>query len=172
MSLDLEERLNEKYSEYVLFKRGGSQYRAVQLLGEIYNCVPKLDKKKQVKWLKCVRKERLDKHSFQEIIAKLERDIREIKRLLSIFDVWIVEEIVFIMTLKIQVDLVIAVFEEVGYEEINISLTNIDKKISQISRGETSKRPFAESIKLIRKNWGMPISNKWLNNSANDNKIN
>lgn len=162
MSFDLEKKLDEKFEEYRCFLRGEGIYRAMVILGEIYNCIPKLDRIKQIKWTKRIHNVRLNEHQLQSIIIKAKGEIREIERLLSIFNVWIVEEIVLILTLKIQVDLVIAVLNEMGYREADINLYAIDEKILQISKAEASKRPFAESVNLINKNWGMPLTNRWL----------
>lgn len=166
MNFDLEKRLNEKFEEYLFFLKGGGIYRAVVILGEICNCISKLNKTKQSEWTKRLNDNKLSELQFQSIIVEVESEIKEIKRLLSIFNVWIVEEIVLILTLRIQVDLVIAVLNEMGYQEANIDLYDTDEKILRISKAEASKRPFTESVNLIKKNWGMPLTNKWLDVSS------
>lgn len=162
---DLEKRLNEKFQEYMIFLHGGGIYPAIQILAGINNCIPKLKKTEQNKWLKLLHSEKIDKDSLQIIMSELRKDIYEIKRLLSIFNVWIVEELVLVLTLRIQVDLVIALLDEMNLLIEDIDLQNIDKKILEISIANKSKLPFKSSVNLINKNWGLPIRNKWLDKS-------
>lgn len=158
----LEKRLNEKFEEYALFLYGGSLYSAIIKAGEIYNCALPLERKRKQEWIDLLRREKLPKTEIQTITIELEEDVKIIQHLLSNFDVWIVEELILILMKRIEVDLVLVVLREIWYEEINIDLTTVDEKILQRSQANESKRQFTAAVKSVKKNWGMPITNKWL----------
>jgi len=158
----LEKRLNEKFEEFILFFNLGGPYSSIKILGELYNCVLKLDKTIQPEWLERIRDVCFSEVQLQIIVDELEKDIKNIERLLSIFNVWIEEEIVLILTLRIEVELISNVLTFIGYNKVSADFSSIDEKILQISQAEDSKRAFSESVSLIKKNWGMPITNKWL----------
>lgn len=160
--IDLENRLDEKFDLYLGHLSVNQIYRAIKILGEINNCIPKLDKKKQDKWLQRLRSEKLSQDSLQTILFELEKEIKEINRLLSVSDDWIFEEIVFFLTDRIYLDFVIDFLTEVGYLKENIDLKSLDEKILRISKIEANKRSFASSVNSINKNWGLPITNEWL----------
>ncbi|HEX9927374.1 MAG TPA: hypothetical protein VGB02_02395 [Pyrinomonadaceae bacterium] len=161
--LFLQNLIDEKFDKYLLFINAGGPYAAIKILGEVYNCISRLDKSKQFQWLERLREEQLSESQIQIVIGELEEDVKTIEHLLSCFEVWIVEELILILGLRMEVDLVIAVLEEIWYQQTNIDLKTIDERILEISMAEDSKRPFKAAVSSIRKNWGMPITNQWLN---------
>ena len=72
------------------------------------------------------------------------------------------EELVYILTLRIQIDLVIEAVEKVTNYVLQNEFHEIDKQIFEISKTDLNKTCFRESIDLIKKNWGMPLTNKLL----------
>lgn len=70
------------------------------------------------------------------IVDELEKDIKNIERLLSIFNVWIEEEIVLILTLRIEVELISDVLTFIGYNKVSADFSSIDEKILQISEAD------------------------------------
>jgi hypothetical protein len=155
---DLKKLLNEKFSEYMFFKSYEDTLGAFFRLGEIYNCVPRLEKEERSHWLEVIRKEKLNEQQIQLIKSDLERKVKEMEKLLAVFSDWIFEEIVLILTIRIYVDLAIALLNELGYLEESFDLKDIDAGIRDISKSKSSKHDFEASVNSIRKNWGLPIA--------------
>ena len=162
--LTLQKRLNEKFDEYVFFKNSREPYANLKLLGDVYNCALTLDKSKKFQWLERLRKEeQLSDSQIQIVLAGLENTVGVVEHLLSCFEVWIFEELVLLLTERIEVDLVKAVLEEIWHLETNIDLKEIDEKILEISMAKASKTPFKSAVNSIRKYSEMSITNRWLN---------
>lgn len=163
MSIELEKKLNEKFQDYLHFLHGGSAYSAIQKLGEIFNCLPMLSRSKQMEWIEQLRNERLSEATIDSVKSKIENDIKSIERIVSVGSKFIVEEFVLILTSRIQIELVLDLLQELGFDEIKVESDEIDDKITRISQVKENKEAFKDAISLLKKNWGVPITSKWFN---------
>lgn len=160
-----ENLLNQKYDEYLFFMHGKDYYHAIQLLGEIYNCLSLLSNPKQKEWLNKLHNETISEIAIKKIESEVTNDIRMLKRLISAKNSFLFEEMVLILTRRIQVDLVLFVLREIGIDEMSTNkkdLADLDEEINIISKMQRNKEEFNYAIKSIKKNWGIPIINKWL----------
>lgn len=162
MSEDLERLLDDKYDQYLSFGRGAPIYPAIRILAEVFRCVSKLDASRQKVWRDRIDAEELDDDALAAISAELDRQIFRVRRLLSIGDVWIFEEIVLLLTLRIEIELVIDFLLARGYISQCPDLKGVDTKLYKISREKSNKQAYAESRRAIRSNWGLPISSQFL----------
>lgn len=159
---DLKKQLDAQFDEYMYFKDYNDTLGAFFRLSQIYNCIPRLEKKEQSRWLKIVRKETLNQEQIQLIKTNLEGHVEHMERLLSAFSDWIFEDIVLLLTIRIYMDLATDLLKEFGYLNEEFDLKDIDENIQDISKTKSGKSEFISAVKSIRRNQPLPINNTWL----------
>lgn len=139
----------------------GDPHAAATRLAEIVHCLPMLRKASRQKWTERLQIETLPDDFIQAIKVGLENDVQRIRRVLSIGTTWNGEEILLVLTLRIQVDLGVAFLNDWCSVEVKTNTADIDECIVRLSKTREHKRHFAESIGLMKKNWGLPINSRW-----------
>jgi hypothetical protein len=156
-----EESIEKLFAKYELFLQG-SPYTALQLLGELYSILPDLDEDLRLKWAKKIKREKISSNTIKLVEAELEKDVKHLKHLLFITLNWNYEVIVLILSLRIQIHLVLALFRELNFKETNVNLDSIDKNIILISEGKKTRDDFKSAVRTIAKNLGRNVIPEWV----------
>jgi hypothetical protein len=162
INLNLEEQIEEFFQCYKILLQEGAYYRAVKRLAEIANCLPKLHKTPQMLWKDRLRKEPLPEDVTQIVKTEIEKDIQQVKRILSFGTKWTVEEIVLVLSNRIDVDLVSFFLKEYCFLNLTIELEDVDEAIIRVAKSKENNYNFRVAVSVLKKNWGFPIDNQWL----------
>jgi hypothetical protein len=165
MNPNLEERLEEFFQWYKSLLQGGEYYGAVKRLAEIAHCLPRLHKAAQMSWKDRLRKEPLPEDVIQIVKTGIEKDIQQVKRILSVGTKWTVEEIALVISNRIDVDLVSFFLNEYCFLNLTIRLEDVDKAILRLAETKENNYDFRIAVSVLKKNWGLPIDNHWLGRS-------
>ncbi len=170
MQSDLGKELSERFIEYQHFRNEGAYHAALKRLAEISHCIPQLDRPERSKWAERLRKEALTEEIIRAVKDGMEEDAQRIRRIFSHGSVWNDEEILLVLTIRIQIDLALAFLNERAV--VTVATDDIDEQMVHISKTSQNRRSFEVAIKLINANWGLPIRSKWLRKDLSvQNKI-
>ena len=84
------------------------------------------------------------------------------RKILSVGGRYHEEEIVLLLTLRIQLELVITFLNDHLSMRYTGVLHDIDEELSTLSESSTNGRAFRRATSLIKSNWGLPINSEWL----------
>lgn len=163
MGYNLEEGLNDRFSEYLRLIPIAEPYLAIANLVQIHHCLSAMDAHSRTKW-----DERLNQLQLTEEVLKaaelgVDRDVKYIERVLSIGTIWNDDEILLVLQQRIFVDLFLDFYRYRFNREIPLDLDRADRLIKSVARTPENKRSYEIAIRLMKKNWGLPIRSKWLN---------
>lgn len=82
-------------------------------------------------------------------------------RILSVGAEFTWEELVLVLTLRIELELVSMVMALFGMEAKARDLSAIDFELREVARSSANRRSFSSALQTIRKNWGIPIDDPW-----------
>ncbi len=160
---DLEKAFDESFLWYSNLMQGGAYFGALSKLAEMENCLPQLSKGLQAKWREQINKEVLSEDAIRELKVEIEKAIEKIRRILSFGTKWEPEELLLVWTIRIQIEMLLHFLNE-RHEitEHNSSLEEIDEAMLQVAKSKINKQGVQSATALIKRNWGLPISSRWL----------
>jgi hypothetical protein len=162
VKVQLEEELQESFRFYKKLLGAGVYYNALTYLAEIFHCLPALDDASDRRWTNTLRSEKLSAETLNAAIAGIEKDAQIIRRILSVGAVWNDDEILLVLTKRVQIDLLLVFLTEFCSYDRTVNIGDIDERINSISQTKENKHTFEEARNLMKKNWGLPIKSKWL----------
>lgn len=111
-------------------------------------------------WFDRIRGETVGQEALLSISEDVNRSIQSILHIVSVGNRWIVEEVVFLLSLRISIELSMDVLDFMGYAlEIN-QLENADTALVEMARSKINRHAFRSSASMIKKNWN--IRSVWL----------
>jgi hypothetical protein len=146
------------WNDYVRLSSIGEHYAALLRTAEIYGCRAHLDLKTVSKYTSIV----IDPSVLPSVQEEIERHEQKIIRVLSVGDTWNVEELLWVITLKIQIDMLLAFLAMKGYKVSSRQTETSLKAIREVGLSSRNRQAYDEATKLIRKNWGLPIEHELL----------
>jgi hypothetical protein len=90
------------------------------------------------------------------------RDVKYIEKIMSIGEEWNDDEILLVLQQRIFIDLFIAFYQERLARKISVDLTDADRQILCGARMQKNRQSYETAIRQMKKNWGLPINSKWL----------
>jgi hypothetical protein len=162
MSFNLERSFQEKFQEYKKLILIGEYYAAVSRLVQIFHCLNDADQEVRDKWVKQLRSERLPDAALHAIKAEISKDVEYIKHVLSIGEEWNDDEILLVLQQRIFVDLFEDFLRQLYGIDLQLSVEQVDNMIESTAKTKQNKWAFESAIRLMRRNWGLPIKSKWL----------
>ena len=164
---ELEEAFNQSFLEYSYLMQGGAYFGAVSKLAEMENCLPLLSKGLQAKWREQISKEILSEDVIRELKVEIEKAVEKIKRILSFGTKWQYEELLLVWTIRIQIEMLLRFLSERHWlTERNFSLEDIDEAMLEVAKSKINKQNLQIATNLMKKNWGLPINSRWLENAS------
>ena len=82
-------------------------------------------------------------------------------RVLSIGTEFQWEELVLVLTLRVQLDLALAVMDLFGVDATSFDLTTLDSDLREVALSKQNRRYFMTALATMRRNWGIPIFDRW-----------
>jgi thymidylate synthase len=161
MTKEIENALQECWAEYENFLRAGAYYSAVLRLAEIFNCLPRMNKKAKERWGKRVDREPLAIDVIKNAVASLKANAQRIRQVLSIGDTWNEDEILLILLTRTQID-ILSRFLTQKASEIDVALDDIDEMINQMAQSNQNRRNYVLTVRQMRENSRLPTDSKWL----------
>jgi hypothetical protein len=82
-------------------------------------------------------------------------------RILSIGSSFTWEELVLVVTIRMEVAFASRVLAVVGEEPTELDLEILDSAIGDVARAPQNRRTFLSALATIRKNWDIPVADVW-----------
>lgn len=161
--IDLEREFDRRFQWYQDNREAGAYYPAILTLGELENCLEALPKRAQAKWKKLINEESLTKEIVREVEHGVEEAIERIQRIISVGTRWCFEELTLVLGRKIEIEIVLLFLHKRQYfTDHCFLLDDLDAAIMKIAKSKVNERDFRMAVTLNRRNWGLPISSRWL----------
>ena len=154
--------LSERFIEYQYFFSERAYYPALKRLAQIYHCLPKMDKAERVKWEARLGEATVTREFIAAAKTGMAEELSQIRQILSVGSTWNDDEILLILTMRIQIDLALSFVAEHSLRKVTIVTDDIDESIKRIAVSKENARAFDMAVALIKKNWGLPITSRWL----------
>ena len=154
--------LEERFTEYKVLLKAKECYGAILRLAEIFNCLSQIEEPFYSKWTERLQSEQLQDEVIQTALVGLERNAERIRRVLSVGDVWNEDEILLILTKRIQIEMLLQFLKEIYSHSMEVFLDDIDRKVEEISASKQNGRTYKLVVAQLKRNWGLPIDSKWL----------
>ena len=168
---NLEEAFNDGFLRYSnLIQLGDASFGAVSELATLEHCLPQLSRELQAKWRERISKEVLSEDVIRELKVETEKAIEKIRRILSIGTRWDPDELLLVWTYRIQIEMVVRFLSERRQlTEHDFFLEDVDEDMLRVAKSKTNKQGVQRAIGLIKRNWGLPISSRWLDSAITTN---
>ena len=162
MNYQIEEELQESFRFANELLKASAYHSALNYFAEIFHCLPLLDNSTRRRWENNLRSQKLSVETLNAGFVGIEEQVRIIRRILSIGTVWNGDEILLVLTKRVQMELLLTFLTEFFSYDETVSLDDIDKRINSIAETKENKHTFEEAKRLMRKNWGLPINSEWM----------
>jgi len=162
MSHDLEKSLEERFGEYIRLIKIGAHFEAIANLVEIHHCLSVMDVKSKSKWGEKLKQAQPHEEVLRVAESDVDHEIKYIEKVLSVGTIWNDDEILHVLTQRILVDMFLDYYRDFIGRDISISVSKADELIVSVARTKENRRAYEISIRLMKKNWGLPIRSKWL----------
>ncbi|MET0649133.1 MAG: hypothetical protein ABW208_21185 [Pyrinomonadaceae bacterium] len=165
-TLELEEAFDERFNEYRGLFQAGAYFGAVSKLAELENCLPLLRKGSQARWRNQINKEPLSEEVLRALEAEIETATQNIRRILSFGTKWNHDELLLVWTIRIQIEMLSRFLtRRQQLSPLCFPSDDVDEAMLEVAKSKTNKRDLQIAINLIKRNWGLPISSRWLDGS-------
>jgi hypothetical protein len=157
----LQEAVRQEFLRYKDLREKGANYSAMAALGAVVNSVAQLPPRHEASWTARLRNERLTAVILEESGRDARRDIDRLIRILSIGPSWEFEEMVLVISRRVQVDLAIEALDFFGHS-LNVDFGEVDRLLHRVAESKRNGSVYASARRQCAKNWGLPILNSWL----------
>ena len=162
MNFNLEQSFDERFREYEKLNSLGEYYVAALELVQISHCLSDAEWSVRDKWTRKLQTEQFSDVALQIIKAEILKDVNYIKHVLSIGEEWNSDEILLVLQQRVFIDLFSDFLLQFYGIDLRLSVEEIDELIQSTAKTKQNKLVFELAIRLMRKNWGLPIKSKWL----------
>lgn len=165
----LDNVLEERWAEYEELRASGATYSAVVTLGEISNCLAYLGPHEETS-----RGIRLQEVALSEVERREARDgadatVRRLHRVLSTGGRYEYEEVMLVLTYRVDLDLFAEGMVALGYgADALMSLEVVDGELRSLMGDPQHRALFQSAQRAARRNWGLPLSVSWLGHGDAD----
>jgi hypothetical protein len=161
MTSDRGKDLEERFDLYRSHLRERAWYIAATYLAEISYRSASLRGAQRAAWNSRIEKEELLEEFLREVRLGLGKSIKRIYRVLSIGTEWTGEEILLVMTLRIEIKLVSNFLENAIPVELLGHLKQIDEQLAFLEQSENHSRHFECGLRQMKKHWMSDIESIW-----------
>lgn len=154
-------QLERLYSEFVESDGTSGTFESFVRLGEVWNCVQnsELTTHTRENWISRIVEAGSRISSPETLQAELDERIRGLERIVSIGTEFIFEEIVVIISERIQIDLILKLPSKV-VETDRALLKRIDSEIATLSSAPKNQAALRSAKNRVRKSWSSPINHQ------------
>ncbi len=164
MSDRIQTEIEDRLCEFSRFLDLRAYFSAAVKYGEVINCARNyLDQNKEYQnRLPTIADSALAPLIFRETADEVKSRINRISRILSVGDEFTYEEIMLIVTLRIEIALALETLDYVRWDISEFRLSDIDQEIDDAMSRDSNKYIFRDSILASVKNWGINLKLKWI----------
>lgn len=160
--LGVRAELNDLLEAFHRFRRLDEIYSAVASLAEIHHCLPRLNRRDASRWRSTVKEALNSLGRVESVNSALSENAERMRRVLSVGSSFGVEEIILLLTLRIESHLVEQfLYESEGIASI-VRWDDIDARLSSLAKSKEHRQLFRASQDQVQRNWGIPLVSKWL----------
>jgi hypothetical protein len=150
------------WDEFNQHVRAGACLAALVKLGEwLLRCEAESDPATCVELEEQI-KVRVDSEVLQKARLEAADSQRRAMRILSIGSSFTWEELVLVITLRMEVALALRVLAVVGEQSTGLDLTTFDSVLRDVAgRSKKNQSTFLSALAAVRQNWGIPVIDLW-----------
>jgi hypothetical protein len=160
----LDNALAERWAEYERLRDGGEPYSAAIRLAELENCLQyqRIQKPVRHKWEAKVC-EAESEQDVGRVLAGAVAAMDRLHRMLSIGTDYVYEELMLLITIRVELDLLFEFLAKRGaIDAIASRLGVLDEELLEIAHSEKHRTPFSKAQAGARGSWGIPLETRWL----------
>ena len=163
MNNNIKAIFQERYDEYLKFRDCGEFFGAISNLSEIHNCIihGQLDYSLCREWKEKLEGIPLSEEIIRSVKASIDEKYLRIQRIMSIGDIFNDDEFLLILTFRVQIELVVDFLGGKKADINGVDISRLDYEIEEIIESKKNRKAFNSALSQMRKNWGLPITNKW-----------
>jgi len=158
----LEKTIEEVFIEQDSLFSEGDYFSALADIGEIVNSLQHLSNGRQREWEKKLRSIQIGEDVVEVAIKEIHACINYSLRVISVRSSLIFEELVLLLTNRIDIDNVIAGLGFTASCNLEIDLSVFDEKLLMLSKRKGVSREFFAAVKSIKKHSRLPVNNRWI----------
>ncbi len=162
MIFDLEKSFQSLLKEYNELIAVQEHYAAASRLAQIFHCLKNTNQNFKDKWFEKLANISFSDAAVKAIKTRINKGAQRIKHVLSIGSTWNDDEVLMILQQRIFIDLFDEFFRELYKIDLQLPCEEIDDLIISTAKTQGNKQAFLSAIRLMQKNWGLPIESKWL----------
>lgn len=163
MPRSLPELLEERWAESLRLYREGAVYSAFARLGEIYDCLKHeiLSEEHARKWSATIQNVLITDADLQSIRTEAVWHVERLRRVLGVGSKYTYEEILWAITIRVELELVSQLLAERGIDEL-ARATSVDNDLLAVAMSPVNASAFRRAQAAAKKNWGIPVHSRWL----------
>jgi hypothetical protein len=139
----------------------GAPFSALAAFGGIVNVLPQLSARARALWIDRLMLEPLGPELVDHAAGEASRERERMRRIGSVGESWEWEELVLLVTSRVQLDLVAEALHFAGHTP-KFDLMDVDELLNRIAKSRANAGLYASARDQCRRNWGLPISSRWL----------
>ena len=156
--------LEAVFAEHQKLLQAGAAYSACVRLGEIVNCVRHnlCSTRESEAWMARVAAADLSVGDIATISQDLQSSLDRIDHILGVASEWQYEEILLIVTLRIEASMAMEFLLARGIDVSSIDMSVADEAMEAYASKSDGLRLICEASRTVKRNWGIPLSHRWL----------
>lgn len=163
MSRAIANALDERWAAYLRLYGKKAIYSAFVRLSEIANCLQhgQIPLGLASKWSAALNEVTISPDAVQSIRCEARNKIERLQRIVGSSGILAYEEILFVITLRTELDMLLSYLEDRGIEDLP-DASSLDDDVLAIARSLGSSSAYRSAQESARRNWGLPLRSKWL----------
>jgi hypothetical protein len=159
----LDQALTRRWAEHRRFLAEGAAYSAAVRLAEMDNCVRNAGSHDAdvEKWRRLIHQAVLSAEQLAMINSEARRRIERLQRMLGAGSQFGYEELLLAVTDRTELDLLCNYLRAVGMVP-NFDAGELDDDLIAIASSRQNSGAFQSAQAAARRNWGLPIRSRWL----------
>lgn len=147
-----------KLAEYERWLEEGATTTAIVTLGEALRC----EEGEARAQLVATMRSRVPATALAEAGVDATDYWRRSMRIMSIGTEWDEDELLLVLTFRMNMEAILDVLKEFGIEAESIDLGQVDAELRRIATTKENRRAYARAISMLRKNSDWPRLEEWL----------
>lgn len=159
--------LEGRWREYVRLYRGGALYSAFVRLAEIAHCLrhDALSPEVSDQWRAALDSLNVSGEEVRAVLHEAREEIKRLQRILSVGARYTYEELVLLITSRVELELLSDFLGERGFDRLEMPIT-LDNDLEAIASSASNAGGFGSAQAAARKSWGLPLRSRWLGSSG------
>jgi hypothetical protein len=160
---DAQWNINRLYSKFQSMYKNGAVGAAFVSLAEIFHILLQKPIPSELKldWEGCINRS-ADKLPIEKVCSELFHKYTQLGRILAVGGAYNEDEFLQILTLRIEIELAEALLIHLNWPHSCFSHHNLDEAIHGALFDPQNARSRNTAVRLIRRNWGIPLKSEWL----------